>query len=202
MLLQIFLTLFLLQHAVPLRIFEMFFANYPLHYSDTCPFHLVLEILHEIVFWISNYKQHNYFAHRIQRPIPKIWIQILTFFLQIHPWIWSNCSCTGDEITYKKIREFIARSFTTSVNFRMNLWSHRFSQNTIQILWGFLPCTVPHYRAEILTIFGSYFGRHDDLKNLFWNLLTFSTYHTLVQCEYNQIKPKSAKICSTYLGLT
>ena len=27
---------------------------------------------------------------------------------------------------------------------------------------GFLPCTVPHYRAEIFIIFRSYFGRIDD----------------------------------------
>ena len=44
----------------------------------------------------------------------------------------------------------------------MNLWSHHFSQNgTI--------------RAEILTIFGSYFGRNHDFINSFWNLLTFSS---------------------------
>ena len=36
---------------------------------------------------------------------------------------------------------------------------------------GFLPFTVPHYREEILTIFGSYFVR----INSFWNLLTFSS---------------------------
>ena len=40
----------------------------------------------------------------------------------------------------------------------MNLWSHIFTQSINQILYEFLPCTVPHYRAEILTIFGSYFG--------------------------------------------
>ena len=34
--------------------------------------------------------------------------------------------------------------------------------------------TVPHYRAEILTIFRSYFGRNDDFIISFWNLLTFS----------------------------
>ena len=39
----------------------------------------------------------------------------------------------------------------------------------------FLPCTVPHYMAEILTIFGSYFGRNNDFINSFWNLLAFST---------------------------
>ena len=32
---------------------------------------------------------------------------------------------------------------------------------------------MPHYRAEILTIFGSYFGRNDDFINFFWNLMTF-----------------------------
>ena len=31
-----------------------------------------------------------------------------------------------------------------------------------------------HYRAEILTIFGSYFGRNDDFIKSFWNLLTFN----------------------------
>ena len=33
---------------------------------------------------------------------------------------------------------------------------------------------VPHYKADILTIFGSYFGRNDRLINSFWNFLTFS----------------------------
>ena len=33
----------------------------------------------------------------------------------------------------------------------------------------------PHYTAEILTIFRSYFGRNDDFINSFWNSLTFTT---------------------------
>ena len=36
--------------------------------------------------------------------------------------------------------------------------------------------TVPHYRAEILTIFGLYFGRNEDFINSFWNLLTFNSW--------------------------
>ena len=52
----------------------------------------------------------------------------------------------------------------------MNLWSHRFSQNTNKKLSGFLSFVV---RAEILTIFCSYFGRKDDFINTFWILLTF-----------------------------
>ena len=52
----------------------------------------------------------------------------------------------------------------------MNLWSHRFSQNMNKKLTGFLPCVV---RAEILTMFCSYFGRNDDFINPFWNWLTF-----------------------------
>ena len=32
---------------------------------------------------------------------------------------------------------------------------------------------MPHYRAEILTLFGSYLGRNDGFINSFWNLLTF-----------------------------
>ena len=31
------------------------------------------------------------------------------------------------------------------------------------------------YRAEILTIFGSYFGRNDDFINSIWNILTFKS---------------------------
>ena len=58
-----------------------------------------------------------------------------------------------------------------SGNFRMNLWSHRLSQNTNEKLSRFLPSL---HRAEILTIFRSYFGRNDDFINSFWNLLTFS----------------------------
>ena len=36
---------------------------------------------------------------------------------------------------------------------------------------------MPHYRAEILTIFCPYFARNDNLINLFRNLLTFSCYN-------------------------
>ena len=39
-------------------------------------------------------------------------------------------------------------------------------------------CTVPHYRAEIHTIFGSYCGRNDNFINSFWHLLTFSQLWT------------------------
>ena len=42
-----------------------------------------------------------------------------------------------------------------------------------QKLQGFLPCSVAQYRAEIVAIFGSYFGRNDNFINSFWNLLTF-----------------------------
>ena len=45
-----------------------------------------------------------------------------------------------------------------------------------QKLSGFLPCVV---RAEILTIFHSYFGRNDDFRNSFRNLLTFSKCKTI-----------------------
>ena len=55
----------------------------------------------------------------------------------------------------------------------MNLWSHRFSQNTNKKLSEFLPCVV---RAEILSFFCSYFGRNDDFINSFWNCLTFTMY--------------------------
>ena len=56
----------------------------------------------------------------------------------------------------------------------MNLWSHGFSQRMNQKLLRFLPCSVAQYKAKILTIFGSYFGRNDDLFHSFWNSLTFS----------------------------
>ena len=59
----------------------------------------------------------------------------------------------------------------------MNFWSHCFSQNMNQKLYGFLPCSVAQYRTGILTIFGSYFGRKDDFINSFWNLLTFNFYN-------------------------
>ena len=57
-----------------------------------------------------------------------------------------------------------------SDNFRMSLWSHHFSQNTNKKLSGFLLCVV---KADILTIFCSYFVRNDDFINSFWNWLTF-----------------------------
>ena len=49
----------------------------------------------------------------------------------------------------------------------MSLWSHRFFQNCQDF------CPV-YCRAEILTIFCSYFGRNDDFINSFWNLLIFT----------------------------
>ena len=60
-------------------------------------------------------------------------------------------------------REFskFLRSLKVRVNFRMNLWSHRFSQNTDKKLSKFLPSL---HRAEILTIFHSNFGRNSHRK--------------------------------------
>ena len=55
----------------------------------------------------------------------------------------------------------------------MNVWSHCFSHNINQKLQGFLPCSAAQHRAEIFTIFGSYFGRNDDFIHSFWNLLIF-----------------------------
>ena len=48
---------------------------------------------------------------------------------------------------------------------------------------------MPHYRAEILTIFGSYFGRNDDFKNSFWNLLTFR-YLLVIDAQLSAINLK------------
>ena len=57
-----------------------------------------------------------------------------------------------------------------SDNFRMNLWSYCFSQNTNKKLSRFLPSL---HRAEILTFFHSYFGSNDGLIN---SLLTKYNY--------------------------
>ena len=75
----------------------------------------------------------------------------------------------------------------------MNLWGHRFSQNTNQKLQGFLPYQTNKDRstflviffgynpclfgwAEILVILGLHFGRNDDLINSFIIYLTFNTF--------------------------
>ena len=52
-----------------------------------------------------------------------------------------------------------------SDNFRIKSWSHCFSQNTNKKLSWFLPSL---HKAEILTIFCSYFGKNDDFINPFW----------------------------------
>ena len=56
--------------------------------------------------------------------------------------------------------------YQRSINFRMNLWRHHFSQNMNKKFSGFLPCVV---REEISTIFCLYFGRNGDFINSFWN---------------------------------
>ena len=61
---------------------------------------------------------------------------------------------------------------------RLNLWSHRFSQMRTKKMSGFLPCVV---RAEILTIFCSYFGRNDVFINSFGNYLTIKRICLLAQ---------------------
>ena len=47
---------------------------------------------------------------------------------------------------------------------------------------------MPHIRwnnmISGLTIYGSYFGRNDDIKNSFWNLLTFSRLGSKTFVEY------------------
>ena len=61
-----------------------------------------------------------------------------------------------------------------------------FSQNMNEKWLGFLPCIVLHYccRAEILTIFCSYFGRIDDLINSFRNLLTFRKRNVVNKTQF------------------
>ena len=43
---------------------------------------------------------------------------------------------------------------------------------------------MPHYRAEILTILGAYFGRNDDYVNSFWNLLTLRSLVIILLMKY------------------
>ena len=81
------------------------------------------------------------------------------------------------------LRVNLRTTFERSVNFRMNLWSHRFSQNTNEKLSRFLPSL---HRAEILTIFCSYFGRNDDFINSFWNWLTFNNTVFYLHCCYQK----------------
>ena len=38
--------------------------------------------------------------------------------------------------------------FERSLNFRINLWNHHFSQNMNKKLSGFLPCSVLHYTGQ------------------------------------------------------
>ena len=52
----------------------------------------------------------------------------------------------------------------------MNLWNHRYSQNTNKKLSRFQPSL---HRAEILTFFLFAFGRNGDFINSIWNCLTF-----------------------------
>ena len=83
----------------------------------------------------------------------------------------------------------------------MNFWSQRFSQNMNENLYA-LCCGTVH-RAEILTIFCSYFGRNDDCINSFWNLLTFSMHfvfsHSLissgVMCRHDSFWHSKHGVC-------
>ena len=50
---------------------------------------------------------------------------------------------------------------------------------------------MPHYRAEIHTIFGSHFGRNDDFINSFRNLLTLNTILLVIEIKLNLNKNKS-----------
>ena len=47
-------------------------------------------------------------------------------------------------------------------------------------------CSVPYYRAEILTIFCWYFGRNDDFINSFWDLLTFGKIYLNIYPNYDR----------------
>ena len=74
----------------------------------------------------------------------------------------------------------------------MNLWSHRFSQNTNKVLSRFLPSL---HRTEILTIFRSYFGRNNDFINSFWNCMTVNSVSKVLRptgCRFR------SKISSTH----
>ena len=63
-------------------------------------------------------------------------------------------------------------------------------------------CSVAQYRAKILTIYSSYFGRNHDFINPFWNLLTFSRSSPFLRgkfekCLRNQDKERKT---SCYLS--
>ena len=70
---------------------------------------------------------------------------------------------------------------TRSVNFSLDLWSHRFSQNTNK---EFLPSL---HRPEILTIFSSYFGRNDDFIKSSWNCLTFMIWANKNKAAFSKV---------------
>ena len=76
--------------------------------------------------------------------------------------------------------------FWRSVNFRMNLYCQHFSQNTNKKLSEFLPSL---HRAEILTIFCSWFGRNYDFINSFWKYLNFRARTKLSssKCDWTRI---------------
>ena len=76
--------------------------------------------------------------------------------------------------------EFLETHFIQTLSkgkFRMNVWSHPFSQNMNKKLSRLPPSL---HTTEILTNFSLYFGRTDDFINSFWNCLTFRIRQILI----------------------
>ena len=74
--------------------------------------------------------------------------------------------------TYLKVSKF-------QIEFMKSSFLPKYEQKIVRIS---ALLSVVQYRAEILTIFRSYFGRNDDFINSFWNLLTFSR-KLLISCQ-------------------
>ena len=93
--------------------------------------------------------------------------------------------------------QFILKFSKFQDEFMKSSFLPKYEPNIVRIYA--LYCATLHYREEFLTIFGSYFGRNDDVINPFWNLMTFNwsaqnvVLHYLVDLINNLFGPFSTK---------
>ena len=107
--------------------------------------------------------------------------------------------CISTSLLLKYLLLYMFKGQTTG-NFRMNLWSHRFSQNTNKNLLRFLPSL--HDRVKILTIFPSYFGRNDNFIKSSWNCLTFIYFQKKLFAPFEFLEfSMSFRICLSRISV-
>ena len=107
-----------------------------------------------------------------------VWIYFLSFFKRCFVGVGVASGTIGIHFGWYFQGQWFVGWLPFGIDWRVEFFLPKFEPNIV--CKDFCPVTVPHYGAEILTIFGSYFGKNNNFINSFWKLLTFSNIQVLI----------------------